>query len=123
VGWSVLVHPEVRAWMRTLDEKTAAGVVAAIDALGVYGPTLQRPLADTLTGSAVRNLKELRPGSSGHSEVRILFAFDPVRQAVLLVAGDKAGQWSRWYRRAIPLAERRFAEHVAALEGRDKTDD
>ncbi|MGH3814425.1 MAG: type II toxin-antitoxin system RelE/ParE family toxin, partial [Pseudonocardiaceae bacterium] len=91
VGWSVLVHPEVRAWMRTLDEKTAAGVVAAIDALAVYGPTLQRPLADTLTGSAMKNLKELRPGSSGRSEVRILFAFDPARQAVLLVAGDRRG--------------------------------
>jgi hypothetical protein len=67
----------------------------------------------------VKNLKELRPGSSGRSEVRILFAFDPVRQAVLLVGGDKAREWSRWYQRAIPLAERRFAEHVAALEGKD----
>jgi hypothetical protein len=123
VGWSVLVHPEVQAWMQTLDEKTMAGVIAAIDALAVYGPTLQRPLADTLTGSAVRNLKELRPSSSGRSEVRILFAFDPVRRAVLLVAGDKAGEWSRWYQRAVPVAERRFAEHVATLEGRDKKDD
>ena len=49
-----------------------------------------------------------------------MFAFDPVRQAVLLVAGDKAGEWSRWYQRAIPLAERRFAEQVAAVEGRDR---
>ncbi len=104
--------------MRTLDEKTTACVFAAIDALAEYGPVLQRPLADTLTGSAVKNLKELRP--SGRSEVRILFAFDPVRQAVLLVAGDKAGEWTRWYQRAIPLAERRFVEHVAALEGRDR---
>ena len=68
----------------------------------------------------VKNLKELRPGSAGRSEVWILFAFDPMRQAVLLVAGDKAGEWSRWYQRAIPLAERRFAEQVAAVEGRDR---
>lgn len=106
--------------MQTLDEKTMASVVAAVDALAAYGPTLQRPLADTLTGSAVRNLKELRPGSSGRSEVRILFAFDPVRRAVLLVAGDKAGTWSRWYQQAIPLAEERFNEHIATLKGRDK---
>ncbi len=66
--------------------------------------------------TAVKNLKELRPGSSGRSEVRILFAFDPLRQAVLLVAGDKAREWTRWYQRAIPLAERRFAEHVAAVK-------
>lgn len=78
VGWSVLVHPEVQAWIQTLDEKTTACVFAAIDALVEYGPVLQRPLADTLTGSAVKNLKELRPGSSGRSEVRILFPFDPV---------------------------------------------
>ncbi len=71
VAWSVLLHPEVEAWMRTLDEKTTAGVLAAVDALGEYGPTLKRPLSDTLSGSAVKNLKELRPGSSGHSEVRI----------------------------------------------------
>jgi hypothetical protein len=37
-----------------------------------------------------------------------LFAFDPERQAVLLVAGDKDGQWERWYKRTIPLADDRF---------------
>jgi hypothetical protein len=114
----VQVHPEVAAWLRSLDEKTAAGVFAAVDALAEHGPNLKRPLADTLTGSRMSNLKELRPGSSGRSEVRILFAFDPVRQAILLVAGDKSGEWDRWYRRAIPLAEQRFAEHVEALEAR-----
>jgi hypothetical protein len=53
-------------------------------------------------------MKELRPGSVGRSEIRILFVFDPARQAVLLVAGDKAGNWFRWYRDNIPLAERRY---------------
>jgi hypothetical protein len=52
VGWSVLVHPEVRVWIHTLDQKTTACVFAAIDALAEYGPVPQRPLADTLTGSA-----------------------------------------------------------------------
>jgi len=55
----------------------------------------------------VQNLKELRPGSAGggRSELRILFAFDPWRSAILLVAGDKAGNWRQWYRHAIPRAE------------------
>jgi len=53
-------------------------------------------LVDTVTASRHRNMKELRPGSSGRSELRILFAFDPKRQAILLVAGDKAGDWQRW---------------------------
>jgi hypothetical protein len=63
---------------------------------------------DTITGSAIKNLKELRPGSSGATEIRILFVFDPWRSAILLVAGDKAGKWDRWYAEAIPRAERRY---------------
>lgn len=57
----------------------------------------------------------LRPGSSGASEVRILFIFDPVRNAVLLIAGDKSGRWKEWYAEAIPAAE---AAYEAYLEGR-----
>jgi hypothetical protein len=55
-----------------------------------------------------RKLKELRPGSSGTSEIRILFVFDPWRSAILLVAGDKSGKWNRWYAAAIPRAERLY---------------
>jgi hypothetical protein len=63
-------------------------------------------------------MKELRPGSTGSSEVRILFAFDPVRRAVLLVAGDKSGNWRGWYDTAIPLADDRHDAHLAELETR-----
>ena len=48
----------------------------------------------------------------GTSEVRILFAFDPRRMAVLLVAGDKSGAWQTWYREAIPLAEKRYTAYL-----------
>jgi hypothetical protein len=63
----------------------------AIYALGRSGPALGRPLVDIITNSKIANLKKLRPGSRGRSEVRILFVFDPWRSAILLVAGDKAG--------------------------------
>ncbi|HUR09644.1 MAG TPA: type II toxin-antitoxin system RelE/ParE family toxin [Nonomuraea sp.] len=53
------------------------------------------------TASRLQNLKEHRPG-------RILFAFDPWRSSILLVTGDKAGQWNAWYRQVIPLAEQRY---------------
>jgi hypothetical protein len=46
----------------------------------------------------------------------MLFAFDPARQAIFLVAGDKAGNWQRWYTQAIRLADERFAEHLIALK-------
>lgn len=58
-------------------------------------------------------LKELRPRTPGEIEVRILFVFDAEREAIVLVAGDKAGQWNRWYDTAIPLAEQRYGEWVA----------
>ncbi|MYV60122.1 hypothetical protein GTW37_11920 [Streptomyces sp. SID4931] len=66
------------------------------------------------TGSTLANLKELRPGSSGASEVRVLFVFDPARNAVILVGGDKAGQWSGWYRTAIKEAEAAYEAYAAS---------
>jgi hypothetical protein len=72
--------------------------------------TLGRPLADRVR---LHNLKELRPGSAGRTEIRILYIFDPQRQAVLLVAGDKAGRWTRWYDDAIKLAEERYDRYLA----------
>jgi hypothetical protein len=69
-------------------------------------------MVDRITGSRLHNLKELRPGSSGESEVRILFIFDPVRNAVLLVAGDKSGRWQEWYREAIPMAEALYEAYL-----------
>jgi hypothetical protein len=84
-----------------------ARVVQAIDLLAEAGPGLGRPLVDSIHESAMANLKELRPGT-----VRILFAFDPWRASVLLVAGDKAGRWNAWYRQAIPLAEQRYEQYL-----------
>ena len=69
---------------------------------------LGRPLVDRIEDSKIHNLMELRPGSSGAKEVRILFVFDRARQAVLLVAGDKPGQWNRRYDENIPVAEQRY---------------
>jgi hypothetical protein len=84
---------------------TADLVDDGIYALSRSGPTLGRPLVDTIARSRIKNLKELRPGSRGRSEIRILFVFDPWRSAILLVAGDNAQRWSRWYEQAIPHAE------------------
>lgn len=47
--------------------------------------------------------------------MRILFAFDPVRQAVLLIGGDKSGDWRGWYEKAIPIAEKRLQAHNDGL--------
>lgn len=105
----VVLLDEVEQWYLALvesdDDDDAVAVTAAIDYLEREGPTLGRPVVDKVKGSCVHNMKELRP--SGTS-IRILFVFDPQRQAVLLVAGDKAGEWKQWYTDNIPVAENRY---------------
>jgi hypothetical protein len=96
-----------------LDDLSASLVRDAVELLSERGPALGRPLADRITGSRLHNLKELRPGSAGRTEMRILFIFDTQRRAVLLVAGDKSGSWSRWYRSAVKLAENRYSRYLA----------
>lgn len=105
--------------MLELDQASYELVIAAIELLGDIGPQLGRPLVDTVVGSRHKNMKELRPGSSGRSELRILFAFDPKRRAIMLVAGDKAGNWTKWYRKNIPIADDRFDEHLKKMKGND----
>jgi hypothetical protein len=112
--WSVDVEL-VEDWLAALDQSSYEQVVAALELLAERGPQLGRPLVDTVVGSRHKNLKELRPGSSGRSELRVLFAFDPERRAILLVAGDKAGDWAKWYRVNVPIADNRFAEHLDRL--------
>lgn len=111
----------IHGWLRSIDDDTYDQVVAALRVLADTGPMLGRPLVDSITGSRYKNMKELRPGSSGRSEVRILFVFDPRRQAIMLLAGDKAGNWKTWYRTGIPIAEARYESHLEKLrqEGRD----
>lgn len=117
--WEISLHHEVEAWFLDLcrtDPASADLIAEAIDLLAELGPALGRPLVDRVKGSTFHNMKELRPGSTGPTEVRMLFAFDPVREAIFLVAGDKAGRWQTWYRMAIPLADARFEEHLRGLK-------
>jgi hypothetical protein len=119
--WEVLLSDEVRDWLEKLvtdDEGTARLVRAAIRILADDGPALGRPLVDTIKGSKIKNLKELRPGSSGRTEIRILFVFDPSRRAVLLVAGDKSTDWKGWYKTAIEHAETLYDQHLKAIKQR-----
>ncbi|GLW13179.1 hypothetical protein Misp01_83070 [Microtetraspora sp. NBRC 13810] len=118
--WEICVTNEILAWINALDERSRVQVVDAIDRLAEAGPSLGRPLVDKLEGSQVHNLKELRPGSAGRSEIRILFVFDPWRSAILLIGGDKSGDWSGWYRRAIPHAEELYAKYLTERETEEK---
>ena len=118
-AWQVIIVEPCLSWLHELrrsDRLTLVQISQAITVLAEEGPGLGRPLVDTVAGSKLPNLKELRPGSSGGSEVRLLFVFDPERRAVFLVGGDKSGKWSDWYTTAIPRAEDAYTEHLR-IEG------
>lgn len=117
--WDLYLTDAVDGWLDRLaaeDWDSYVQVVAAIEVLAEVGPSLGRPLVDRIKGSRLHNMKELRPGSAGGTEIRVLFMFDPWRSAVLLVAGDKTGNWLKWYRSAIPLAERLYGDYLNQRE-------
>ena len=114
--WEILLSAEVESFLDDLYESDPAShqlVNQAILVLERNGPAEGRPLVDSITASRIANMKELRPPSSGRSEIRILLVFDPWRAAILLVAGDKSGQWDKWYRTAIPRAEQLYDDYLA----------
>ncbi|WP_028263785.1 type II toxin-antitoxin system RelE/ParE family toxin [Atopobium fossor] len=114
----------ITGWLDKQDELTVAYILAALELLQQKGPALGRPLVDTLKGTKIKNLKELRPISLGNTEVRIIFAFDVERNAIMLFGGDKSSgknkkvKWSGWYKNAIPEAERLYWEHLKRLGGK-----
>jgi hypothetical protein len=96
-----------------LAEEEQEAVTAAVNVLQRGGPSLGRPLVDTIKQSRHKNMKELIPPAS---DIRVLFAFDPRRAAILLIGGDKSGEWSTWYDRMVPVADDLFDEHLRELE-------
>jgi len=83
-------------------------------------PALGRPIVDTIKGSSIANLKELRCSKDG--ALRALFVFDPQRQAVFLVGGNKAegSKWNAWYREAIQKAEALYESYLAQMRKEEK---
>lgn len=85
-------------------------MIARVELLETEGPSLGRPTVDSIVGARHPNMKELRVSKGG--AIRILFASDPRRQAVLLIGGDKTGRWSAWYETAIPPADDLFDRYL-----------
>jgi len=109
--WEVVRTAKFDGWLQSLRDERRTQIEGAMLRVAAGGPTLGRPRVDSIRHSRLHNLKELRL----HDGVRILFAFDPDRRAVMLVGGDKTGSWKRWYRHNIPIAERLFADHLQSI--------
>jgi hypothetical protein len=108
---TVVKTAEFERWTRTLDSERAAKVSGAIERVAEGGPTLGRPRVDVIHGSRVPKLKEARVDRG----IRLLFAFDSRQNAVMLLGGDKAGKWNRWYPEKVKLAERLYADHERGI--------
>jgi hypothetical protein len=113
--WTVLFHPEFEPEFSVLPETVQDELLGRLIPLSQFGPSLGRPNVDTLKGSSFANMKELRFQLDG--VWRFAFAFDPQRQAVVLVGGDKENERQQvFYKKLIRTADERFAAHVASLE-------
>jgi hypothetical protein len=111
--WTVIQHDDFEPEFDALDPEVQDAIFVAQEALSQAGPTLGRPLIDTLDGSKHANMKKIRFRAGG-GVWRIAFAFDRKRRAIVLVAGDKSGiSQGRFYRALIARADRRFDDWLS----------
>ena len=109
----ILGTDDFEEWFLALEDKDAESVARVVGILEVKGTTLKFPYCSDIRGSKIA-LRELRVQSRG-KPLRIFYAFDPIRQAVLLIGGDKSND-SRFYETVIPKAERLWQEYLTELE-------
>ncbi len=112
--WEIVTVERFDHWFLSLDEGEQESMLVGLFKLREIGPMLGRPDVDTLAGTKkVKNLKELRVQHNG-KPYRIFFAFDPLRQAVMLCGGDKSGD-KRFYQTMLPIAEKEFCDYLNTL--------
>lgn len=118
--WIVLLHDAFGNEFALMPESLQDELLAHANLLAQFGPNLGRPTIDTLKASRHANMKELR--FTWSNEIwRVAFAFDPQRQAILLVGGDKGvADQRRFYKRLISVADDRYDEHLATLAQQSK---
>jgi hypothetical protein len=113
MAWEIETSDEFSEWYCSLANDEALSVNFSVELLEQAGPALARPHVDTLRGSRIPNLKELRVQHRGRP-IRILFVFDPRRVGYLILGGDKTGDQD-WYRSYMPQAEKIYAKHLAEI--------
>ena len=112
--WNVEHTNEFADWWDELDEAEQESIAATVELLTEHGPRLPFPYSSGIAGSKHGQMRELRVQSKGRP-IRIFYAFDPRRAAILLIGGDKTGD-NRFYERMIPIADRLYDEHIDELK-------
>jgi hypothetical protein len=114
MAWEVEYADEFGNWWDSLTIAEQEAVAEKVRLLQEHGPVLPRPHSDVIVTSKHPNMKELR-STAGRAVLRILYAFDPRRTAVLLIGGDKSRR-SDWYEKFVPIADEIFDKHLAHLK-------
>jgi hypothetical protein len=120
MGWVVEYTDEFGAWWDNLTEAEQIDVTAYVRNLEQRGPNLPHPYSSGINGSRHARMRELRVQSGGRP-LRVFYAFDPRRVAILLIGGDKTGD-DRFYKRMIPVADDLYDAHLAEIK-KEKNDD
>ena len=111
--WTVITTDLFNEWLEQQDESTQEKVLAALVVLQQQGPSLGRPLVETVYNSKFANMKELRVQHRG-KPLRAFFAFDPLRQAIVLCIADKGGK-KRFYKEMLDIADEQYELHLSTL--------
>ena len=114
MSWEVEYTDEFEEWWLSLTEEEQISVDATVQLLEERGPQLPFPHSSGINGSKHSHMRELRTQHEGRP-YRMLFAFDPIRTAILLFGGDKTGN-NQWYVKNVPVADRLYDEHLNQLK-------
>ena len=114
MAWEVEFTDEFEKWWNGLSAEEQEDVDAVVQVLEEKGPGLRRPYSGAIEGSKHANMKELIIQHAGRP-YRVLYAFAPDRNALLLIGGDKTGN-DRWYEEWVPKADKLFDEHLRQLQ-------
>jgi len=113
MAWDVEYTDEFEVWWSELGEPQQDRIAASVELLAERGPSLPFPHSSGIKESRHPHLRELRVQSGG-SPLRVLYAFDPRRSAILLIGGDKTGN-DRFYQQLIPMADDLYDAHIKEL--------
>jgi len=89
-------------------------IAASVKLLADLGPSLPFPHSSGIKESRHQHMRELRVQSGG-SPIRVFYAFDPRRSAILLIGGDKTGN-DRFYQELVPVADALYDVHLREIK-------
>ena len=118
MAWEVEFTDEFGTWWKTLTEDQQDDIAHSVGLLAELGPALDFPHSSKVNGSRHGHMRELRTQSGG-KPLRTLYAFDPLRTAILILGGDKTGD-NRWYEKFVPKADQLYDEHLDELRREGK---